>query len=364
MQYITQINAFERWLEANRLSSVAQLLWYKLMYRFSRCGWTEWISVDNRRLMCAIEVSREDSLIRARNELIQNDLIVYQRGKKGSPGRYKMQELTFKYEVQSVGNIVVKPENENCTFKYGVKNVVETVVQTGGKSVAETVDINRQRQRLRQRQKEEENSNEFPSSGGSDFSEPVISLVLKTGEEYPVCQAQVEQWEELYPSVDVMQELHAMKGWLDSNPRKRPTEAGILRFVTNWLKKEQKQISGKSGNGSVLFDAIMQKQFSEFWDKYPRKIAQGAAEEAWSNIHPDKELFDQIMDALWDAIYSKQWQEEQGRFIPSPAKWLKEKRWNDKQTIQIPESPNEKRTYDLQAYEEMDFLEPFPEFGG
>ena len=353
MQYLTQINAFERWLENNRLSSVAQLLWYKLMYRFSRCGWAEWISVDNRRLMCAIEVSREDSLIRARNELIQNDLIVYQRGKKGSPGRYKMQELTFKYEVQSGGNPVVKPENETCTFKYGVKTGVESVVQTVGKSVVETVDINRQRQRLRQ--KEEANSNEFPSSCGSDFSEPVISLVLKTGEEYPVYQAQVEQWEELYPSVDVMQELRLMKGWTDANPKKRKTKSEIVKFITGWLAKEQKNPLGLSKQT---------EQFERFWEKYPKKVGKTVAEKAWKKLAPDEQLFGRIMDALCIAVRCDQWRKDNGQFIPNPATWLNQRRWEDELAIQMPELPNEKRTYDMEAYEEMDFLELFPEFGG
>ena len=43
MNYIAEINAFERWLETNHLSAVSQLLWYKLIMLFNRCGWLEWI---------------------------------------------------------------------------------------------------------------------------------------------------------------------------------------------------------------------------------------------------------------------------------------------------------------------------------
>ena len=157
-----------------------------------------------------------------------------------------------------------------------------------------------------------------------------------------------------------------MKGWIDANLRKRPTKVGVLKFIMNWLNKEQKQTSGKAGNENVpsLSDPVMRERFSQFWEKYPRKIAQGAAEAAWANLSPDEELFGRIMDALCVSLYSQQWRENGGQYIPSPVKWINEKRWNDEMNIHLPEPPNEKRTYDIEAYEEMDFLEPFPEFGG
>jgi hypothetical protein len=68
---------------------------------------------------------------------------------------------------------------------------------------------------------------------------PVITLTLNDKTEYPVTEEQVEKWATLYPAVDVMQELRKMKGWLDANPSKRKTKNGILRFVNNWLSKEQ-----------------------------------------------------------------------------------------------------------------------------
>lgn len=50
---------------------------------------------------------------------------------------------------------------------------------------------------------------------------PVISIALNTGEEYPITQSYVLELAQLYPAVDIMQELRAMKGWCDANPRKR-----------------------------------------------------------------------------------------------------------------------------------------------
>lgn len=68
---------------------------------------------------------------------------------------------------------------------------------------------------------------------------PVITLPLNTGAEYPVYQALVDEWQALYPAVDVMQELRKMRAWADANKSKRKTKAGIKRFCVNWLNKAQ-----------------------------------------------------------------------------------------------------------------------------
>ena len=62
---------------------------------------------------------------------------------------------------------------------------------------------------------------------------------LNTGEEYPITEGSISKWEQLYPAVDIRQELRKMRGWLDSNPTKRKTRGGVARFVTGWLSREQ-----------------------------------------------------------------------------------------------------------------------------
>ncbi len=100
MNYIAEINAFERWLENNYLPHPSQLLWYKLMFLSSRSGWSEWITVDNRRLMAMMQQSHEKTFIRWRDALINAGLIEYQRGAKTKPSRYKVLSLTDKMTVQ------------------------------------------------------------------------------------------------------------------------------------------------------------------------------------------------------------------------------------------------------------------------
>ena len=68
---------------------------------------------------------------------------------------------------------------------------------------------------------------------------PVIEFILNDKTYYPITQKQVDKWSELYPNVDVMQQLRKMCGWLDANPRNRKTKGGILKFVNGWLAREQ-----------------------------------------------------------------------------------------------------------------------------
>lgn len=66
-----------------------------------------------------------------------------------------------------------------------------------------------------------------------------ITLTLNDKSEYPVLYSKVEEYENLYPAVDVQQQLRNMKGWLNSNPTKRKTKSGINRFINSWLAREQ-----------------------------------------------------------------------------------------------------------------------------
>ena len=68
---------------------------------------------------------------------------------------------------------------------------------------------------------------------------PVIEFILNDKTYYPITQKQVDKWSELYPNVDVMQQLRKMCGWLDASPKNRKTKGGILKFANGWLAREQ-----------------------------------------------------------------------------------------------------------------------------
>ena len=75
------------------------------------------------------------------------------------------------------------------------------------------------------------------------FSPTVITLVLNDHTEHEVTQCDLDNWQELFPGVDVMQELRSMKAWCEGNPALRKTKKGIVRFIVSWLVREQNKSS-------------------------------------------------------------------------------------------------------------------------
>ena len=70
-------------------------------------------------------------------------------------------------------------------------------------------------------------------------SRPVIEFVLNDGSMYGVPENDVIKYQQLYPAIDVMQELRNIVAWCDANPKNRKTRSGAKRFVANWLIRSQ-----------------------------------------------------------------------------------------------------------------------------
>lgn len=69
--------------------------------------------------------------------------------------------------------------------------------------------------------------------------------------------------------------------------------------------------------------------FELFWQAYPKKVAKGAAEKAFTKITPDVDLIKKIIDAIEAQKGGKAWCDDEGQYIPNPATWLNAKRWLD-----------------------------------
>jgi len=69
--------------------------------------------------------------------------------------------------------------------------------------------------------------------------------------------------------------------------------------------------------------------FDEFWRLYPKKVGKGAARKAWNKAKPSALVHQKILEAIPRAMNTDQWRRENGRFIPNPATWLNEGRWDD-----------------------------------
>lgn len=71
------------------------------------------------------------------------------------------------------------------------------------------------------------------------------------------------------------------------------------------------------------------ERFARFWDDYPRKVGKGAAEKAWKKLNPSETLTEDILSAIAAQKKSRQWLRDGGQYIPNPATWLNQHRWED-----------------------------------
>lgn len=83
--------------------------------------------------------------------------------------------------------------------------------------------------------------------GASPSSEVVISLPLSSGS-YPIDQNEFEYWQDLYPTINVLQEMKKMIGWLDAHPDKKKDKGNIKAFVSRWLSKAQDQATKEASS--------------------------------------------------------------------------------------------------------------------
>lgn len=86
--------------------------------------------------------------------------------------------------------------------------------------------------------------------------------------------------------------------------------------------KEIESESNKRARGSA-------ERFERFWASYPKKVGKGAAEKAFAKYKPDDVLTDRMIRAVETAKLTDQWRKDNGQYIPNPATWLNQKRWED-----------------------------------
>lgn len=74
--------------------------------------------------------------------------------------------------------------------------------------------------------------------------------------------------------------------------------------------------------------------FEEFWKIYPKKVGKGAARKAWKQVRAPTQTLSEISAALSWQTKTEQWQKNNGQYIPNPATYLNQRRWEDERTAE------------------------------
>lgn len=100
--------------------------------------------------------------------------------------------------------------------------------------------------------------------------------------------------------------------------------------------EERRGVQGRGEEGDPLAETreiwlnAIRPGFEEFWDAYPRQECRHDAWMTWIELC-ERGCIDQdeLMDGLTRAKRSRQWRQDNGRYVPNPVRWLSEMRWSD-----------------------------------
>ena len=109
----------------------------------------------------------------------------------------------------------------------------------------------------------ESNPKDYCAEPQAAGAPPVISLPLNDGTFFDVSENDRAKWSQLYPNVDVLQQLRNMAGWCDANPTKRKTRGGIKRFITSWLSREQDKGGKAPQNKPFVYGDVFAEMLEE-----------------------------------------------------------------------------------------------------
>ena len=128
------------------------------------------------------------------------------------------------------------------------QDVGETLAELNAQQSAEqgayqTAEQSADNIRIIRNKEEKEYINTCPEQTSS-ASEPVLdipTLLLKDGSRFHLSQTHFNEFVDAYPNVDVREQISKMSQWLKSNPTKRKTKNGIMRFVNAWLSRSERE---------------------------------------------------------------------------------------------------------------------------
>lgn len=102
-----------------------------------------------------------------------------------------------------------------------------------------------------------------------------------------------------------------------------PTPTKMSPTPRQKCRLEQYKNNNTSNNNTTR---ACTRGFDRFWAAYPRKVGKGAAERSFERIRPDAALLDRMLRSIEVQRKSDTWLRG---YIPNPATWLNQRRWED-----------------------------------
>lgn len=114
----------------------------------------------------------------------------------------------------------------------------------------------------------------------------------------------------------------------DSTNARRGLDEDSLLIEKNKNRTEENKNKKENTNKT-------RARFTEFWAIYPKKAAKPDAEKAWDKNVQTEDLADLIISDVERRRGKSDWLRDNGRYIPYPATYLNQHRWEDEEPLKV-----------------------------
>lgn len=124
-------------------------------------------------------------------------------------------------------------------------------------------------------------------------------------------------------------ERNKTNGSKGGRPRKNPVGS---QSVPSGIPLESQPRTKNQEPNTPKAPTGVDARFDKFWAAYPKKIGKDVARKRFEQRKPDDALLDQMLAAINIQKRTDQWVRDGGQYIPNPATWLSQGRWQDGHT--------------------------------
>ena len=132
--------------------------------------------------------------------------------------------------------------------------------------------------------------------------------------------------------------------------QQKPTETNENQNEPN---KSHKVKESNIKENKVKENNVIDSRFARFWAVYPRHNAKQNARKAFEKLNPDDDLLAVMINAVEKQRQSEQWTKDNGQFIPHPATWLNQRRWEDEVSVSRVIKSVPAQNYDQRDYADV-----------
>lgn len=180
----------------------------------------------------------------------------------------------------------------------------------------------------------------------------IADLDIRAGIAFDFIREDIDKAEDAYAKKCKQASENRRKGIIsgvtDDNASQRPSTSVNGSDNNNINKRNIKD--NKKDNKKDTND-----RFARFWSVYPRHVAKPNARKAFDKINPDDGLLETMIQAIEQQKRSDQWTRDNGQYIPHPATWLNQRRWEDETPVASQKSGKQviAQDYDQRDYQDV-----------